>query len=61
MRTAYGVMAVLFLMGSIFLSLGCNEHEKVPISKEVQEKRQRVMPDGKIPDPRTAQQRLKSD
>jgi hypothetical protein len=46
------------LFGIATLCIGCDEEKKVPISKELQEKRNRVMPDGKIPDPRTAQQKL---
>ncbi|MCA0361803.1 MAG: hypothetical protein LCH41_12205 [Armatimonadetes bacterium] len=52
---------MMFIAATSCIMGGCNEHEKVPVSKEIMEKRQRLMPDGKIPDPRTARQKLKGD
>ena len=55
------LLFLVMLIATSAITGGCNEHEKVPVSKEIMEKRQRLMPDGKIPDPRTARQKLKGD
>lgn len=51
------LLALLVLV----LLVGCDEHKQTPISEETKAKRERLMPDGKMPDPRTARQRMQDE
>jgi hypothetical protein len=55
------LIVVVGIIATLVFTTGCNDYKKVPISEDIQKKRDKVMPDGKIPDPRTAQQRLKEN